>query len=235
MKRIHTLLTASLLLAAAHLYGDPLPVMNTISLALQAEQWVTTNQAQVVIQIDGSLRQSAVDKLYKTVHAQLAKIANDQTQWHIVQLQQQKDASGLERITIQAQARIAENKLAHLREKTTALSEPGIRYSLLSIQYVPSIDDVERARAGVREKIYRQINEELERVNKQYKDRPYHVSRIYFNEPTSSHPLMGARNKIMAVQTDTGPSVNPSAAVSKKVVVTASVQLSTQPLVPKHA
>lgn len=232
MKIIRSFLVSNTLLWAIPLCAHSIPIMNTISMDFQADAWVATHKPQVMLQVDGTLERVAADNLYKTISSRLRKIAD--AQWHIVDLRQKKDPSGLERMTIQAQARLEQKQLAQLREKVNALSEPGMNYSLVSIRYVPSMEDVEKTRGEVRGAIYQQVNAELERLNKQYPASPYHVSRIYFSRPDHPRPLMGTRYKMALVQKDEADPASQPTEVSQRLVEKASVEFSTHPLIPKH-
>lgn len=216
-----------LVMAGMAVNAEP-PAVNTIAITYQKEAWVTTVKPIVTIQIESHAKSS--NNLYNTINHQLTTLYPDQSiKWHIFKWQQVQDSADLEHVSAQVQGRLPQSALENLSDKMKTLSKPGLSYSLQSVQYTPSLADVEKVHAGLREALYTVINQEVTRINKIYPKKPYHVSRIYFTGSPETHSLMGAMHKSTLLQLSKPlAQVNQSMAVGQKVIETASVQLSTE-------
>lgn len=168
-----------------------------IELQLQAEEWVNTNAALVTISADATLdknndfMQTRAQLLQK--FSELAGNNNGSITWNITTFNTSQSDSGLEQIHVEAQARLSENKLLTLRTKTKEMSKPGLTLRLLSIDFSPSLDELEKAKAQLRAVIYNEAKSEAARINKVYPEQKYVLRSISF-QPTATPPIPLAIN-----------------------------------------
>lgn len=149
-----------------------------IVLKISEEQWVKTDKATVVVQVDASLQQEALNAARNKIMANLKRIS--EADWQITQFERSQDQSGLERLTVLGQARIAEKSLAALHSMAKQLTQPGATYRISSIDFNPELNEIEAAKAELRDKIYSKINAEITSLNKQYPQQNFRVYEVNF-------------------------------------------------------
>lgn len=190
---------------------------------LTEEQWVKTQQAQVRIGISASLNQAGLAQARKSLLANLNRIAT--ADWHITRFDRMQDSSGLERLTVVAQARLPEAQLVNLRRQAKVVSKPGEAYTIESIDFTPSLAEINTARAQLRERLYRQVNAEIARLNSMYPQKHFSVHRINFTPYRMAHSRATTKQAmLLSVMPEVGSAMN----VSSKVQITALVVLASR-------
>ena len=200
------------------------PRLNKIQLQVSAEQWVTTKTAKVIVGVDASLDQGGLDKLQSDVIANLNKLAKD-TQWRITTFDRNQEQSDLEKVHIEAEARLQEGGLTTLRAKAKELSKPGVKYSIIDIQYEPSLSEFEAVRNQLRQSLYKGVSDELASLNNMYPDQHYYVHQITFSSPSDQptpQPMVRA-NLMMAKGTGADVSRSNNLVMVADVVVASSI------------
>lgn len=200
------------------------PLLNKVTLQLTAEQWAVTKTAIVNININASLSDKNLEKLNSQVMAKLIQLSNKGT-WHLISYDRTQDRSGLETLQIIAQARLPEPELTGLREKTKSLSKPGETYTLDSIQFTPSEDELRETQNQLRENIYQQAKLELMRLNKIYPEQKYYLHDVNFI--TGPYPAPMAQNMLYA-KTE-GSNARNALSVGDKSRLSATVILAALP------
>ncbi len=204
----------------------PYPRLNDVKYTIAAEQWVTTNTAKVIMSIDANLDQAGLDKLQTQVLEHLNAMAKD-ANWRLTQFNRSQDQSGLEKVQIQAQARLPEQELANIRAQAKKISKPGMKYSVASIDYSPSLGDVEKVRDQLRSDIYTRVKNEIALLEKNYPEQDYFVHSIDFDPMARPAPMARgyAQTKFMQ-ETAVNSAGSQSMAVSQKIVLTANVDIA---------
>jgi hypothetical protein len=207
-------------------------MLNKIILKLSAEQWVTTKSALVNISVNATVNGAALDKVQAEVLAKLASISSAGV-WHILSFDRSQDQSGLEKVTIVAQARLPSGGLSNLRDQAKAITKPGETFNVDSITFTPSEDEIRDANTAVRSLIYGQTKDEIDRLDKLYPDQRYYVHTVDFvndfvRMPTPMMPMNGFAMRAMAAQAP-APAMNSGLEVGDKLVVTATVVLASLP------
>jgi len=201
---------------------------SVVNLQLQDEQWVTTTTAEVVIGIDATLDKSGLFQARENILKNLNQLVK--TDWHLTEFSQTANESGLEQLHITATARIAEVGLNGLRDQAKILSKPGLAFSVVAINFVPSLTELETAKATLRSELYSAVQDEVVRLNKIAHDRNYTIRSITFSEGVPPPPV--PVNAYMAMGDGAIKSKNMAAvvAVSSKIQMTAVVELATTKL-----
>jgi hypothetical protein len=207
-------------------------LLNRVSFRLSAEQWVTTKTALVTISVNAGVSDIGVEKIQGEVLGKLSKIA-DQGPWHLIALDRSQDQSGLEKIQITAQARLPSSALSGLRDMAKAMSKPGETFTLDNLQFTPSEDEIRAANIDLRNNIYEQAKEELDRLNKAYPSQKYYIHSIDFLGGALPMPMV--QNTFVSVKMAQGV-VTKELPVGDKLVLTATVVLASvaDQLVAKH-
>jgi hypothetical protein len=226
MKRFIFILTGMLAVSSAWADTGVGALLNKINLQLKSEQWVTTQTAKVIVAVNASVTDKGIDTIQNTVLNKLKQLSN-KSEWHIVSFTRYKDKSGLESVTIQAQARLPQSDLGPLRTKAKSLSRPGETFKVSSIQFTPSDKEIRAANTSLRNDIYLQAKKELDDVNKHYPGQKFYIHDINFS---SSPVVVQASNK--AVYRSGAMAMEVSAAplnVGNKVNLYAQVTLASLP------
>lgn len=226
MRALVSLLLSLLIVSPVWADGDQQDsLLNRVSLRMTAEQWVTTKTALVTIGVNVGVSDVGVEKIQDEVLGKLGKIS-DQGTWHIVSLDRTQDQSGLEKIQIMAQARLPSSALSGLRDKAKAISKPGETFTLDGLQFTPSEDEFRAANIELRSNIYKQAQEELDRLNKAYPTQKYYIHNIDF--VSAAMPMPMAQNSFVSVKMAQGV-VTRELPVGDKQVLYATVVLASVP------
>lgn len=222
MHRIFSVMLGFMLLnlfssVLAHDIPDPL---NQVQLTLSAETWAKTSTARVTVTVEAVLNQSALGNMHKNIEQKLIKISNA-APWHITTFDRQKDKSDLERLTVVAEARLPESALVDARQHAKDLSKEGEKYSISSIEFVPSLADMEAAKQSVRDQIYAQAKTELAKLNALYPEQHYFLFLVNFN-PENPTPIVTRQDMRMSAAMEKADAVA-SVTVSDLVQITAQV------------
>ena len=225
MRLIILLLSLILSLPVMALNNSPdTGYLNQVMFRLTAEQWVSSKTALVTIGINAGVSDVGVEKLQTQVLSKLQKIS-DQGEWHIISMERNQDQSGLEKVQMQAQARLSTAALSGLRDKAKSISQPGETYTLDNLQFSPSEEELRIANANLRASIYSQAKDELERLNKAFPDQKYVIHNIDFvGNLMMAAPMV--QNTYMAMKMNQGNAPLPLA-VGDKLSVGATVSLAS--------
>lgn len=159
------------------LFACPPPLaLDKISFQVSAKQWVTTESALLTININATLNNGDIVKTRADIMNNLQKIASGD--WHITQFDRSQDSSGLEKLFVAAQVRLPQAALTDVYQHAKAVTKPGSAYSVNGIDFTPGLEEVQKAKAQLREKLYQLVAEELTRINKTYPEQHYAVNSM---------------------------------------------------------
>lgn len=224
MRKIFTIVSLFLGLIPSLSVADTIqPVLNQVMFQTTAEQWVTTKTAQVVVGVDATLNEDKLAKAHTDILKKLEQLVPS-TDWHITQFNRNPDKSGLEQLQVQAEARLAESALASLRDRAKAMSKPGETYTVQSINFIPTIAEIEAVRNQLRNQVYKQIETELSQLNKTYPNQKYVVHLIDFNDQNIGPKMMPRMMMAVAESADAGAAAMP-VTVANKIIMSARVIL----------
>ncbi len=230
MRKIITLLLfiSCSLMAFTNVYADNdsnRPRLNRIILQLQAQQWVQTKTAKVIVAINATLNKTQLAQAHQHIMQKLQQIDN-KAQWHITNYQRSQGQSGLEQVNVTAQARIAEATLPGLRGKAKQASKPGFTLKIQSIEFTPSMADIAKVRKALRMKLYQQAKAEIAELNKIYPQQDFQIHLINFGgiNITTPKPKYRSRTMVAAVM----PTPAPQLQVGNKLIEHAVVVIASQ-------
>lgn len=201
------------------------PVLNVVHYQTSVEQWVTTKTALVTIGVDASLNQAGMDNLQQQVNDSLKTLA-DNVVWQMTDDERNQDSSGLEQIHIEEQARLTSDQLVSIRTKTNTLSKPGIKYSIIDLQFTPSLAEIQVAQDNLRSQLYGKIKHEIDLLDKTY-DENFYVHDLEFFSGNLPAPVPMAQNQAnyKAMMVSTAP--QPQATMSQRLIMNADVTLAS--------
>lgn len=205
-------------------------LLNRFTLRLSAEQYVTTKSALVTVTVNAGVNDSGLEKIQDEVLKKLNSLSST-GDWHIISFDRSQDQSGLEKVVISAQVRLPAASLVGLRDKTKSMSKPGETYTVDNIEFTPSEDEIRAANVLLRNAIYQQAKEEVDRLNKLYPDQKYYIHTVDFiSAGTIPQPMpMMPNNYMQATVARAAVGSAPNLAVGNKVEISAIVVLASMP------
>ncbi|MGB8276189.1 MAG: hypothetical protein WCF16_13070 [Alphaproteobacteria bacterium] len=221
---------AGLVGATAARADTPLPP-DSVALTLSAEDWVETDTALVRLAVDSAMEADAVAAARGRIKAALAALVPG-AEWHITDFNRDRDASGLERWHLVAEARVPEAALDGLYDRAKKASRPGEQMTVIGIDFVPTVAEREKVLAGLRATLYGRVKDELARLNGVYSDRSFRVRAIDFGGLVRPLP-METKAYARGVVSESAPASSAAPiGVAEKVQVTANVILAADPPKP---
>ena len=157
---------------------------------VSAEDWVNTKTARVTVSVEASVGGNTAG----TMRAAMAKAVNDlvKADWRLVSFNRDQDPSAMERWSAEYEARVQETDLSGLYENAKKLSKAGMQLSVSSIDFSPTLDEMQSAYGQLRAKIYKMAGEQLAALNASLPGRPYRIALINFtgdNEVVMPRPM----------------------------------------------
>ncbi len=198
------------------------PVADQIVLQLAAEQWVETATAEVTVSIEAALGGADAARTRSAMRDALVSLAPE-ADWRFLRFDRSVDASGLERWSAAARARLPEDALDGLVDRAAAESVPGLQLELAGIDFTPTLAEIEAARGELRTRLYRQAEAELERLAEVFPDRGFRLARVEFGAGAPPQPVPRAFRADAAEAASAAPA---PVAVSRQLRLEARVILS---------
>jgi hypothetical protein len=161
----------------AHADVNPKPD-DEISLSLTSEEWVTTKTARVVIQVNAAVSSANAGSTRDAMLAAVKQLADGD--WRITNFNRAASQNGLENWFAQFEARLPEKALGGLNEKALKLSKPGMQLTVGEVDFTPTLDENETARADLRKTLMAKISDELKSVNAAFPGRDFRVAGVSF-------------------------------------------------------
>jgi hypothetical protein len=203
-----------------------------ISFDLSAEDWVTTKTAHVSLDVEAAVTSTNAG----TMRADMTKAVNDtaKADWRLTGFNRSQDQTGLERWSVAFEARLPESALNGLAEAAKKASKAGMQIRVGGIDFSPSREELEVARAALRTRIFKETGEQLTALNVALPGRSYRLSQVTFDTDSPPVPIRMLRGKAMMmdnVAMASAPVSAPEQAqeVSQKMILTAHVTFAAVP------
>lgn len=195
--------------------------LDKVMFRVAAKQWVSTETALLTVTINATLNNADLVQARADIMTRLSKIAKGE--WHLTQFDRSQDSSGLEKLFVEAQARIPQADLTDIYKNAKDVSKPGASYTVTGVEFKPSLQEIEGIKAALRTKLYQLVNDELARINKEYASQKYTVSRLYLIDGDTVPQEAYAARK-MNVMTVAAASPAPMLTVSNEITMSALVE-----------
>lgn len=195
MKRSYWIIVSLLFSVPVWADNNLEPLLNKVTLQLQAEQWVPTKTALVSIGVNAAVASRGIEQVQADVQKKLATLSS-KADWHLVSYDRQLDKSGLETIQISAQARLPQPDLLNLRDSVKTMSKPGETYTIENIQFTPDDDEIKQSNITLRNNLYEQAKAEIDALNKIYPEQKYYLHQINFITVPPVMPMAMMRSEM---------------------------------------
>lgn len=202
----------------------PQLVLDKVRFQVSAKQWVTTQTALLGVSINVTLSNADLVQARSDIMDRLNKVAKGH--WHLVQFDRSQDSSGLEKLFVQAQARVNQSALTDIYKNAKSVSIPGAKYEVSNVEFKPSLEETQEVLTKVRSQLYQQVNDELVRMNKAYPTQNYSVSNLVFvsgDNPSIQTPRAKEMNSMVMMAGAAAPDLS----VSNELVLTALVEAAS--------
>lgn len=198
---------------------------------LSGEDWVTTKTARVMVSVEAAVSAATAgstrEEMFKAVNG-LVK-----ADWRLTEFNRSQDQTGLERWSASFEARVPENQLSGLGDEVKKASKAGLQLSVGTIDFSPTLDEMEIARAGLRAQITKQANDQLAAINAAIPGRNYRIALIDFTgDEQSPLPQPRPMHRVMSMAMAAAAPMaapEPSAEREEKVTLTARVVFAAAP------
>lgn len=200
-------------------------LVNTVTLQLKSEQWLTTKTALVSVTVNAALTDQGIDKIQADVMQRLTQVAK--ADWHIVAFNRQQDKTGLEGVIIRAQARVAQSDLSGLRNAAKNISKPGESFNIDNVEFTANEDETRAANVALRNDIYQQAKREIDTLNNVYPTQKYYLHQIDFVQTPIVMPMA------VAYATKSANNAAPLT-VGNKAELQATVVIASMPELPSN-
>ncbi len=160
--------------AEEHLRPD-----DQVSFDLVTEDWVKTNTAHVVVNVEAAVNSANAGSTRIEMTQAVSEIA-PKADWRLTGFTHNQDQTGLDHWSAQFDARLPENQLNNLAANAKKSSKPGMQLTIQNIDFSPTMEELEAARASLRTKILKMADEQLATLNGALPGRNYRLSNINF-------------------------------------------------------
>lgn len=150
--------------------------LDKIQFQVSASQWVSTQTALLTVNINATLNNADLVQARADIMSRLKKIADGD--WHLTQFDRSQDNSGLEKLFVEAQARMPQASLTNIYQNAKDVSKPGATYTVNTIEFKPDLQEIQQIKSQLRERLYQMVNEEMARLNKVYNNQNYTVNKL---------------------------------------------------------
>jgi hypothetical protein len=217
---------------------EPTKPDDTVSFDLSAEDWVTTKTAHVALDVEAAVTAANAGSM----RADMAKAVNDaaKADWRVTGFNRSQDQTGMERWSVTFDARLPESALNGLSDAVKKASKAGMQMTVGDIDFSPTLDETESARATLRTHILKDAGEQLTTLNTALPGRSYRIAQITF-EPEAFTPFRQIHPRPMMAMASAAISPEGSADSgqtqdhSQKLVLRAHVVYAALPPLPAPA
>lgn len=230
----------AVLLPSAARAEDPKPD-DSVVFDLSTEDWVTTKTARVVIGVEAAVTGSTAGTMRASILKSVENLAK--ADWRLIGFDRAQDQTGLERWSAQLEARIPENELSGLNEAAKKNSKAGLQLTVRTVDFVPTLEEVQSKLTEMRAKLYKNANDQLSTLNAALPGKNYRIALIDFTPPTSAAPTNNARfygtrakaSMLALAAPDSASEESTPMERSQKLTVTARLVLAAAPPVSAPA
>lgn len=161
--------------------------LDKVAFQISAKQWVKTQSALLSVTVNAVLTRADLVRARADIMAHLNKVAPGD--WHLTQFSRSQDNSGLDKLLVNAQARVSQSVLTDIYQNAKAVSRPGETYTISGVEFQPSLEEIQQVKASLRAELYVKINQEINQLNKVYVEQHYTINRINFVEGDIPPPV----------------------------------------------
>lgn len=205
-----------------------------VTLSLAAESWVNTKTANVTVSVEAAMSGAQAGAMRGSMLKAVTDLAKGD--WRLTGMNRSQDQTGMERWSALFEARLPEADLNGLSDKAKKASKPGMQLTVQTIDFTPTLEEMQAAQSQLRTQIYKMAAEQLASLNSTLAGRSYRISAIEFQSEAMPVPRMAMHAKNARLMTMAmGASVEADAAASapmekaEKLTLIAQIVFAAEP------
>lgn len=204
---------------------------NIIRYTFSVEEWVVSTSVKVQIEVHATLQAKDIAAKREEVLKKLNEAAP--ASWNFTIISLAKNEANLEEVYMQVEARIPQKDIGNIHAKVDGLSQPGTKYNVQFVDFDPSLDELEVVYQKLRSRIYEQVKQEIDRLQKLYPEEHFYLQSLNIGDKSPIQPMMfkGA-SAVRAMTAEIGVAPHSdnvtNASVKTKLVLPAMVQIGTE-------
>jgi hypothetical protein len=219
-------------LALPAVAGDYVPD-DAVTERLSVEGWVTTATARVTVSVeaavDANSAASARDTMQKAVNGLAPK-----GDWRLTSFNRYQDPTGLERWQTSYEARLPEADIGGLADRAKKSGKAGMQIQVQSVDFTPTLDEVEAVRSQLRSQLYKRAGEELKSINAAFPDRKFRIGAVDFigGGVSFARPMMRAKQTMELMASASAPAMAADGGgmeAAQKLTLVATVTFASAP------
>lgn len=201
---------------------------------IAAEDWVTTKTAHVSVAVEAAVSGANAGSARTEMMKGVGEIAS--AEWRLTSFNRNQDQAGLEHWSAIFEARLPETSLNGLNDSAKKISKAGLQFSVASIDFSPTLAEMEAVRGGLRGQIYKAAADQLAVLNGALPGRNYRIAMIDFGGDGGMRPMPRVIKGGPMMMATASASDSDSAAVERaeKIMLTARIVFATASPEMKH-
>jgi len=194
---------------------------------ISGEDWVMTKTAHVAVNVEAAVSGSNAGSM----RTDMIKAVNDLSKgdWRLTSFNRGQDQTGLERWSATFEARLPENQLNGIEDAAKKASKAGMQLTVSSIDFSPTLDEMEAARGALRAKLYKSALDQLAALNAAIPGRTYRIGLINFSGSGDEPMPRAMRGPMLMGANASAPAASPPMERAEKIAQTAHIILAVAP------
>jgi len=167
---------------------------SSVTMTMQAEQWVEAKQGKITLSLKGSTRADQITQ-FKAKIDKLLQSFYPSTDWHVLSDQHKLGDTGLLNTDTVVVNTIPVNIINQIYTKVTNTHIPGLKVTVQQVDYAPDLKLTNATLQKLRQEIYASSIQEAKSLSATYAEK-FIVQNVYFNDYQPyqrTNMLMGAR------------------------------------------
>ena len=192
--------------------------------SLTAEGWIETETAKLYVFVRTAAKEGGRTARGAALTALDELIPG--AAWRLTDFQRSIGKAGLAHWRIGAETRRLASEFDNIHEQAKRLSKPGLQISVAGIDFTPTLAEYEALTAKLRAEIYAAARAEMERLNSLFPGRGFRIGQVDFQQGPSTMALTAPPPRRVDYSEKAMAATPPLMAASRRVVVSATVELA---------
>lgn len=136
--------------------------MSNVSMALTAEEFITSETAKLSFTATYAITDPSVDAKAEILDAARRIVEGE---WYVTGVYREDSSAGIETVTYSLSIRVSEKLVGTIKGAIKNVNRSGLRFELTATDYTPTQAQIEAGNKTLRKAVYAKANEELEALN----------------------------------------------------------------------
>lgn len=224
MKKLNIiLLTLSFIPAISFAKDHDCSKLDTLNYTITSEKTIKANDAAVIVELNATIVPDDLSKVQQQTKEALNKITNTKD-WDTYSYTQNKTPNDLINVDILFKNRLTSDQINNLTTKLPSLSSNGKKYQISSIDYKPTLEQIENTKNDLRLEMLAEAKEQTKNLNQKF-DEKYTIHNITFSSYQSKQIMRNDTVNLMGVARASNYSQQPMD-VATEITLNADIKLA---------